>query len=719
VDAVRFDTLDPTTILSAFPNDAPLTGLSPSKLQTRPTLRTPRIDRAALAALEPVRQALVRVKSLLGIPGAIGSNDWVVGPSMTATGHTMVASDPHLSLSAPAVFWMVHLNVTSTDPTQQLDCAGMAFPGIPGVILGFNQHVGWGATDAYYDVSDTFQETVTSDGKGVVINGQPVPFQTATEVIPLGNGQTYTYDVQLVPNHGPILPTIDESTHTVIPAPAGGTAMSERWTGLDVTNDTDFILGIIRATGVEDFRTAVRTFATGAENWAVGDDQGNVFYTSQANIPKRDKRAFTWDPATFTGTLPYFVLPGDGTAEWQGYLEEQYVPHKKNPTAGFIATANNQQVPRPAANDPSSLVLPTGAPMFLGAEYTEGNRAGRVTDRLESMISDGHKMSLDDMAGVQADVRSPFGAAVSPYLLTALQHAAQEKASPGTHPDLTAIVADPRYAMLPPDLTSSLQAWGKAGYEAISGVDPTTNLVVADPTGAAEATAIFNVWFSRMLGAVFADELGAISQVDLPLNPPYALAYLLTADPTKLATYDAVVGDSILFDDLTTTSVVESRDERAILSILDAVDFLHKTLGADSTQWRWGAMHTLRFTSVVSFWTPLSIPPGGDKTFPNGFPRHGDLTTVDPGDYSLSSTAPLAAANFGYSNGPVQRFVIDLDPTGPVARNVLPGGEIWDNTSPHFRDEAEYWRNNENLPVPFAKADVVSAAESHVVYTHP
>jgi penicillin amidase len=326
------------------------------------------------------------------------------------------------------------------------------------------------------------------------------------------------------------------------------------------------------------------------------------------------------------------------------------------------------------------------------------------------------------MAKIQADTRSPYGAAVTPSLLLALQHAAQEKATPGTHPDLTAIVADPRYTALPADVTQALSGWQAGGYDAASGVDPTTNLPIADPTGVAEATAVFNVWFTRLHGAIFADELAAIGQTALPLEGQFSVTYLLTApDPTKFATYDPTLKDSILFDDLTTTTVTESRDQRIILSLLDAVDFLNKALGADSTKWRWGSIHTLRFDSLVSLWPTLSIPPGGDKTFPNGFPRHGDLSTVDVGGFFISySAGPLpATTSFAYSHGPTQRFVIDLDPKGPVAKNVLPGGEIWDDQSPHFRDEAELWRRNENHPIPFAKADVVSAAESHVVFSAP
>ena len=157
----------------------------------------------------------------------------------------------------------------------------------------------------------------------------------------------------------------------------------------------------------------------------------------------------------------------------------------------------------------------------------------------------------------------------------------------------------------------------------------------------------------------------------------------MTATRLRWPRTSAAAGDSVLFDDMTTASVVETRDERAVTSLLDAVDFLNTKLGTDRTQWRWGTLHTLRFASLVSLWDSLSIPPIGDSTFPDGFPRHGDGFNIDVAEPD-SLPANLSDATFTYSEGPTQRFVIDLDPSGPTPFNVLPGGEVWDNASPHF-----------------------------------
>jgi penicillin amidase len=193
------------------------------------------------------------------------------------------------------------------------------------------------------------------------------------------------------------------------------------------------------------------------------------------------------------------------------------------------------------------------------------------------------------------------------------------------------------------------------------------------------------------------------------------LAYIWTApDPTKLATYDATTGESALFDDMTTTSI-ETSNQLAVEALLDAVDYLNGRLGSDRSQWRWGKVHTIRFNALVPLWGTLSIPGKGDPTFPNGFPRHGDLHTVDVANW-LSHPSSLMSADFTYGEGPTQRFVADLMPTGPVSRNALPGGEVWDNTSPHFADEAERWRRNQNRPVWILRADVIADAKERIAY---
>jgi penicillin amidase len=715
VDIVRFAPQVLARPLDAFPND-PTGTLAYRPGRAGLAVRAFSPSREAIVAARAFGDAIRAARQMAGGAhiGATGSNNWIVSPSKTANGHALLANDPHLSLAAPAVFWMTHVTV---DGDAKQEFAGTAFPGIPGVILGFNANVAWGATTADFDVTDVYEETLTADGSGVVYQGAPVPFEHVHESIGIAGKAPYDYDVVVVPHHGPVVPKITD--HQV--APPSGKAMSVRWTGHKATTELPALFGLLRAKNVDDARAAYQGWQAGAQNWVFADTSGDIFYTTHAQIPKRDKRAFTWDPSTFTGTIPCLVLPGDGTAEWTGaYLEDAYIPHAKNPPQGFLATANTDQVGTTFDNDPTNDVLPNGEPMYLGCWHDAGFRLGRIQDRLANV---GHPITLDDMAAIQSDARSGVGATLTAGLLASIAHAQEEASTPGTHKDLAALVTSQRWKDAPvAAIVDLLTRWGSdLGYEAASGLSPDDATPASDPkeADASRATAIFNVWVGHMGHLVLDDEERVIGGTPEQgyVDDRRVLMSLLTADPKGLATYDAALGDSILFDDLGTPEV-ETRDERAVHALLDAIDFLRARLGADTNGWRWGRLHTIRFTALVSLWKSLSIPQDPDDVFPLGFPRHGDGYNVDSAFYD-TPVALDGNASFAYADGPTQRFVIEMDPKGPIGRNVLPGGNVWDSRDPHFRDEAELWRRNQNRPFAFAVGDVVGAAETRTIYQTP
>ena len=657
-----------------------------------------------------------KVRDLLAEEG-FGSNNWGVMPSKSSTGHTLIASDPHLNLTAPAIFYPVSMSVKSD--AESLEVGGVAFPGIPGIILGHNENVAWGATVAGYDVADAYAEELSADGKSVKLNGQDVAIEVIEEPIVIqGKDQPLVYKVQNVPHHGPILPSITKDHQIEAPDPAVG-AISIKWTGLEPTDEIAAVFKLLQAKNVDDAYTALQDFGVGAQNWMIGDTAGNVLWTSHAKIPTRDVQAFTWNPATYEGTLPCLVLPGDGSAEWTGFLADDLVPWVKNPAKGYIATANNDPIGVTLDNDPSNDTLPDGTPMFLGCSFDIGFREERIQTRIETKSS---LFTPEDIASVQADHRSPMGARLVPKLLAAIERAKQEATSPGTHPDLTGIVGDPAYDGARVNAAVALlQAWGTAhDFAAESGVDLDTNQPLAkdSPEGeAARATLLFNTWLVRAVRRTFGDELDKVGYKSFFRSiEATSFLHLLESDPNQLATFDAATGDSSIWDDAATPEI-ESRDERLLRALLDAFAWID-TQGKPLDDLRWGSYHTVRFGALIPLYGKLSIPPAEDATFPNGFPRHGDSFNVDNSDFTYSTYVD-ENPNFKYGHGPTQRFVIDMDPTGPKAWNTLPGGVIWDNESSHFADEAELWRKNQNHPVPFLVDEVIAAKESRTVMALP
>lgn len=689
-----------------------------------PKQHTPR-RRTAAEAREAARRAelaaassgyvaaLARARELLA-PEGFGSNNWALSGARTESGRALLASDPHLPLSAPAVFWPVNISVSGE---EQLALSGVSFPGIPGIILGTNGHVAWGATVAGYDVTDLYQETLSADGQAVQFQGAEVPLQTVDEVIAIQGREPYTYAVQVVPHHGPIAPTILPD-HTVAPPDPALGAVSVRWTGHELTNDLDGILGLLRAKSVDEARAALRSFGVGAQNWMLADTNGDILWTSHALLPLRAQGASDWDPAAYQGTLPCRVLPGDGSAEWTGFLADDLVPWQKNPTSGYLATANNDVVGDTLDNDPTNDTLPDGTPMFTACSFDIGFREARIQARIEALPPGA---TPADMAAIQADSRSAMGATLAPLLVAAIERAAKERATPGSYPDLSALVLDPAYdagkVLAARDL---LAAWGaESDYDAASGVDPETNQPLAseEPEArAAAATLVFNTWLVRVLRRTFGDELARIGEKNLSREAEAkAFLRLATGTPGTFATYDLATGDSALWDDLDTPEV-ESRDERMLRALLDALTWLTANVGDDLAAYRWGAQHTVTFGALVPVFGELSIPPSDEAVFTDGFPRHGDSFAVDSSDFTFS--VPLEASpKFSYAHGPSQRFVADMNPAGVQTENALPGGNVWDAASPHFRDEAELWRRNQTHPIPYAVDDVVANAEQRAVVT--
>src|SRR5204862_2501064 len=85
---------------------------------------------------------------------AIGSNNWVVDGTLTASGKPLLANDPHLAARIPSVWYLAHMSA------GDFDVIGATFPGTPVVALGRNRRIAWGATNLVADVEDLYRETL-------------------------------------------------------------------------------------------------------------------------------------------------------------------------------------------------------------------------------------------------------------------------------------------------------------------------------------------------------------------------------------------------------------------------------------------------------------------------------------------------------------------------------------------------------------------------------
>jgi len=608
-----------------------------------------------------------------------GSNNWVIGPKLTKNGHVIVCNDPHLSLSNPPIFYLVHL--VARGGTYPMDVTGAQFPGAPGVILGANRRVAWGSTVSNLDVTDVYREVIapcSSDAskKCVTFKAQEVALAPRVESIGIGTpglGIKSTLQVTLwdVPHHGPIIPHLG-TDH--LPVALGAEELSVRWTGHEPTSLLSAVFGLNKAKTVAEAAAQLeKHFKVGGQNWVLGDADGHFGWTQAVRVPRR--------PA---GTQPWKVLPGDGSAEWLNDLSQDYVPHAFDPEAGFLATANADPIGvtddgEPFATEP----VVDGIPLYVGADFDPGSRVYRIQKRITEL---GNKITVEDMAKLQADHTSEWDRGLVPTITDGARSLEEELATPGVHPELSALALS---------VSANVRSLSSPARALVEAWDFDTSITSVPAT-------IVAMSVSQLATLALKDELDVI-QRGLDSSQQLKILMRMCNTPEKLATGRSSTGDSILWDDLG-TPVIEGKRLIAAKAWAAGLDALVAKLGADTTVWTWGSVHTLALEPLVPI-AALRIPRANEEGLSAGFPRPGSNGTVDVGAHGLSTTS------FSYDAGPAIRSVYEADPAVMRGRTVLPGGQVFDASSPHYRDLMELWRNNQSFQLAFTEGDAVRSAE--------
>lgn len=630
-----------------------------------------------------------------------GSNNWLVAGTHTASGNPILSNDPHLSLISPPVWWYVHLNTARMGGEDMIDAEGVAFAGLPGVVLGFNRNIAWGATTTGYDVTDVYLEQITEgvgaapdtvlfdeDGDGDLSDAVQVAIVTETETVRISGEGTppLVRDVEYVPHHGPILP----GTRMPVPGmPGRFTALSVRYTGYDVSNELAYFTALLTATNVEEAAAAQDYFRVGSQNFIV-IDRDDIRWSTESRVPIRDARAVSLDydaEGLMSGSCPLFVLDGTGIHEWTGDLDETVIPHDENPARGWIATANQDNVGVTGDGNPCNDAH------YIGGDFDFGWRQDHIVGALETLVTRGD-ITVEDMQTLQALTTSSSGTRLRDRFVEILGDSAAITAAGISGADATRLA----------DARTRLMAWT---LETPHGVGATDATVIADSI----ATSIFNAILTRTLPLALGDEGRAIGR---GVSSDDGLRWLEQAltDPTGIHAALNAEGRSVFFDDMETVPV-ETEETIVLRGAVAGLTFLTTALGADVNEWRWGRLHRVRFETVVpAIGTDvLSIPPEDDAMFPGGFPRHGDWGAVDVGNFGLFAPS---MNGFMHGSGASQRLVVEMTPTGPRAFNALPGGQVYDPASPHHRDEADLWIANEAPPLAFDAADIVATFERRI-----
>ncbi len=299
----------------------------------------------------------------------VGSNDWVIGGSRTESGKPILADDPHLGASIPAVWYLAEIQGAT------VHAIGATFPGLPAIVIGHNERIAWGVTNLNPDVQDLYVEKINpANPNQYEVNGKWQNMQIVEEEIKVsGEAQPIRWAARST-RHGPLISDVSSDASTPV---------ALRWTALDTDDTTiDAFVGINYATNWEDFREAMRVFVGPSQNFVYADIEGNIGYFGPGRIPIRKSGE---------GYLP---MPGwNDDAEWTGWIPFDELPQAFNPEPDFVATANNK-------------VVPDDYPYFISNDWAEPFRAERISELIEQMSSGGEKISLEDVAAIHGDQSS-------------------------------------------------------------------------------------------------------------------------------------------------------------------------------------------------------------------------------------------------------------------------------------------------------------------------
>ncbi len=359
-----------------YPGDQPASNVDLSKLYADLGV----FNTQAVVTTTAAAQAPDLIGGEVGNVEGKGSNNWVVAGSHTASGKPLLANDPHLGLSAPAIWYFARINVTAPGAAQpSTDVVGATLPGLPGVLLGRTAKVAWGFTNTAPDVQDLYLEQINpANPFQYKTPAGWADFASRSETIKIKGQPNLNYTVRST-RHGPVISDAQALHGQVIDLQKYTIAL--RWSGLDEDNRTVVAgLNAQKANSVDELFAAYADYHSPMQNVVAADTSGRIAYKAVGKVPVRSAAndikgiapAPGWDPKyDWTGWLPYAQTPSD-----EG-------------TKGWVATAN-QRIHAPSY------------PHFLTQDWTTPQRF----DRIEALLAASPKHDLASMQRIQADTVS-------------------------------------------------------------------------------------------------------------------------------------------------------------------------------------------------------------------------------------------------------------------------------------------------------------------------
>lgn len=319
-------------------------------------------------------------------PLALSSNNWVVGPGLSATGKPILANDPHLdSRILPGPWYPAALI------TPQHRWVGVCVPGIPGIVVGRSRHVAWGVTNAYGDCQDLYVETLDpANPNNYLEGGKSVPFQVVEEDLCIKDsdapGGIRVEKVKIrLSKRGPVVSGVLRGLKTE-------KVLTLRWAPVEAFDGRLGLDQAMLAENAAQFKDAIQGMRHFVLNYVFADTAGGFGWVVIGGLPIREKGA---------GTVPHVVTSGEDN--WLGWIPDHQMPQALNPAKGWLGTCNHKTITK-------------DYPYYYSSRLAPSWRYRRL---MQLMAAPGKKSPADSWA-YQRDDKNLMAAQLAPILAQAL-----------------------------------------------------------------------------------------------------------------------------------------------------------------------------------------------------------------------------------------------------------------------------------------------------------
>ncbi len=324
----------------------------------------------------------------------MGSNTIAIAPKRSASGNAMLIQNPHLPWWKEFLFFESHLNLNG------MNMYGATLVGLPGIVIGFNENLGWSHTDNTIDNTDTY-ELELKDG-GYLLDGKRKDFISTSKIIKIKQK-----DGTLIEQEIPLLKTV----HGPVVSKTENKVLAIRMVGLD---RPDMLLQwwrMINSTNFDEFESALKMAQIPFWNVMYADKVGNIFYLFNGLVPKRN-----------SGDWNYWnrVIPGGNSADiWTEVHDYADLPKIKNPVNGWLQNAND-----PPWTSTIPIVLnPNDYPAYMAPQYMHFR-----PQRAANMIIEDNSITFDELIDYKLSTHIEFADRILDDLFTAVDASESKKA---------------------------------------------------------------------------------------------------------------------------------------------------------------------------------------------------------------------------------------------------------------------------------------------------